>query len=128
MTHSCPPWHGRHERGSGTVLAVGLIGVLLTCLVGGLAVASAVHASQRARAAADLAALAGAAAFQRGLSEGTACHAALRLAAANGAVLRECRVADDLSVTVQVAVPVGHRLPGTLGGPARAEARAGPAP
>ena len=57
----------RSERGSATVLALAALCVLVVVLVAGLALGSAVVATHRARAAADLAALAAAQALQRGV-------------------------------------------------------------
>jgi secretion/DNA translocation related TadE-like protein len=118
----------RSEHGSATVLALAAVGGLLACLVGGLAVASAVHAGHSARAGADLAALAAAAALSQGTAEGAACVRGGGVAAANGTTLLTCGADGDGSVTVEVAAPVGLRLPGLPAGPAVARARAGPAP
>jgi secretion/DNA translocation related TadE-like protein len=93
--------------------------------MGALAVGSAVLASHRARAAADLAALGAAVRLQAGDTTG-ACPRAGAVAGANGAALSACRPAADLSVVVEVEVPapflsrvVGHMA-------ATARARAGP--
>lgn len=83
------PWH---ERGSGTVLAIGLVGVLASLLVAGLLVAAVAMTGQRARTAADLAALAAAGHALTGGSETSACSAGSEVAAANGTVLVECRL------------------------------------
>ena len=93
------------DRGSGSVL------VLAVCLV--------VRAGHRARAAADLAALTGAARVRDGLP-GEACAAAGQVARANGATLDGCRVAGEV-VELRARVAVPGRL-----GAARADARAGP--
>lgn len=109
------------ERGSATVLSVGVLAatVLFAGAFAGLGQATA--ARHRAQGAADAAALAGAA---RVLGEdGTACEAAAALAASGGAELERCEV-EDLEVTVSVAVePSG--IPAAFG-PARAVSRAGP--
>ena len=79
----------------------------------------------RARAAADLAALSGAVAYQQGRD---GCAEARRLAAANGAGLAGCdEVGDqvDFVITVRVTVAVGLRVPG-LPRTITAEAHAGP--
>lgn len=110
------------ERGSATVLVVMGIGVVLLCLTGALALLSAVQASHRARAAADLAALAGARMLMGG-EVGSPCDVAAEVAARNGGSLMECSVSGD-DVTVSVAIRA--RWPGL--GPARAKARAGPDP
>lgn len=109
------------ERGAASLLVVALTGVLLLvgCALGVVAAMVADH--RRAAAAADLAALAGAAALQRG-DDG--CAAAEPLAAANGARLVDCAVeGSDVLVTVEVTGPrwLGQR--GDLVG----RARAGPA-
>lgn len=117
----------RGERGSGTIAAVGAAGVILICLTGGLALASAVHASHRARAVADLAALAAASALQRGAPPTAACAQALQVARSNDAGLRGCAVRDDLSAVVEVSAVVALAMPG-LPAEATARSRAGPRP
>lgn len=116
------------ERGSATVLALAAVGALLLLLMGGLAVASAVHAGHRARAGADLAVLATAAVLQQGATEGDACSRGRVIAAANGAQIRSCAAGADGSVTVEVTAPMSLALPGMPLGPAVARARAGPGP
>ena len=110
----------RDDRGSASVLAVALAGVLLLVGLALAAVAGMVAAHRQAQAAADLAALAGAGAHARG---GDGCAEATALAVSNGARLESCRVAgDDVWVVVRVRSPAwrgsGHDL--------TAEARAGP--
>ena len=110
----------RDERGSASLLAVALAGVLVLVGLALAAVAGMVAAHRQAQAAADLAALAGAGAHARG---GDGCAEAAALAMGNGATLVSCRVAgDDVWVVVQVRSPdwrgSGHDL--------TAEARAGP--
>src|SRR5699024_1509949 len=83
-------WRPSRERGSATVLGIGAILLLLSVLVGFLVLGAAVHGSLRARAAADAAALAGAAVLLEGALEDTACAAAGELAAANGGRLLSC--------------------------------------
>jgi len=109
------------QRGSATLFAVAMIGVLV--LVGAAlgVVAAMVHAHRVAQSAADLSALAGAAAQARGRDP---CAAAGAVASANGAVLDSCVVgARDVRLQVTVAGPhwLGqhHDL--------SAQARAGPA-
>lgn len=89
--------------------------------VTGLAVqtGAAVLARQRAEAAADLAALAGAAQLLRGAQ--VACAAADQVARANGVDVTGCR-ADGLDLLVEVVAEVG----GAFGGSAAGRARAGP--
>ena len=106
------------EDGAAVVLAIGFI-ALLTCvaLVGGGA-ASIVATHRRVQAAADLAALAGAAAADTGAP----CAVATRIGRRNGATVTACEVADDV-----VTVVVERHLPDVLGGRVlRARARAGP--
>ena len=114
------------DRGSATVLALAATGALLACLLGGLAVTGAVHASHRARAGADLAALAAAGALTQGAQVGTACAKGSSIAAANGTTLRTCTAHADGSATVEVTAPLRLMLPGLPVGPAVARARAGP--
>ncbi len=109
------------ERGQGTVAVLGIIGALVASSVGALDLARAVHAAHVARAAADLAALAGAGPGVRG-GAGPACSQAARFAALNHAQLATCAVQADGSVQVTVIATSGGPLPRT----ARASARAGP--
>lgn len=111
------------ERGSGTVLALALIGVLVSCALAVAAVGGAVDARGRAEAAADLAALAAASTLHEPGSVDP-CAVAAVLAQANGAELVTCVV---LGPDVEVTTAVVADLPGRL--PARVEARsrAGPA-
>ena len=111
----------RPQRGSATLLALAMVGVLI--LVGAAlgVVAAMVHAHRVAQSAADLVALAGAEAQARGRDP---CVRAAALASANGATLDSCSVAGrDVRVQVTVAGPhwLGqhHDL--------SAQARAGPA-
>ena len=111
----------RTERGAVTLLTVAMAGVLLL-LGSALGVVAAMVAAHRAaQSAADLAALAGATAAQRGMD---ACAAAAVIARRNGAVLLAC---DAAAATVTVSVRVDG--PHWLGQQADLEARsrAGPA-
>jgi len=110
----------RDERGAATVLAIAFLGVLL--LVGAAlgVVAAMVGAHRMAQSAADLGALAGAAAAADGADP---CAAAARVAVANGAELTACRSAGR-EVRVEVTV-TGPRWLGQRGDLV-AEARAGP--
>lgn len=92
------------DRGSATVVTVAALGVLVVVLGAGLAVVGVVRDVHRARAAADLAALAAAAPLLHGL--GVDCAAAHEVAAANGGVLRACRPLSDGSVETWVARPL----------------------
>lgn len=109
------------ERGSATVWSLCAGTVLLLTALAVLAWSGALVVRQRAEAAADLAALAGAQAL---LSGSPPCGRAGRVAVAGGARLVACDVAAG-SVTVVVEV----RVPGVLRRldvpPARARARAG---
>ncbi len=111
----------RGERGSATLFAVAVTGVLL--LIGAAlgVVAAMVHAHRTAQSAADLAALAGAQAQTRGRDP---CSVAMRVATANGASLDSCAVAGS-DVQVQVTVVGPHWL--GQGHDLSAQARAGPA-
>lgn len=96
-----------------------MVAVLLTVTGGGFVLGAAVIARHRAQAAADLAALAGAARIPAGPE--TACAEAQSVARWMRVDESDCAV-DGLDVVVTVAVP----LPGWRVGPARAAARAGP--
>ncbi|MDR2348919.1 MAG: pilus assembly protein TadG-related protein [Bifidobacteriaceae bacterium] len=112
------------ERGSGSVLAIGLVAVLALSTAAVAATSQAVSARQRAQAAADLAALAGAQALIDGWGLGQACAESARVAAGMGADLLDCagqapkRLRAVCAVTVNL-VALGPRQ-------ARAEALAGP--
>ncbi|WP_323794216.1 Rv3654c family TadE-like protein [Nocardioides sp.] len=113
---------GEPERGAATVLAVALLG-LLVLVACGLSVVAAIFVGHRtAQSAADLAALAGAAAVASG---GDPCSAAGSVAQANGAGLAQCSV-QGREVVVTVAVP-GPGWRGWEAGDLTAESRAGPA-
>ncbi|WUI29086.1 flp pilus-assembly TadE/G-like family protein [Mycobacterium sp. NBC_00419] len=100
------------EAGSATVLGALLIAVLVVIALAGVQLGGAVVARHRAQAAADLAALAAAAALPEGPA--AACRQALAVTGAMGAVLQGCGV-DHLDVVLTVGL-----------GRARAVARAGP--
>lgn len=104
------------------MVLLGVIVALLTLTMSGLLLASAVLASHRARAAADLAALAGAGVLMRGEPPGAACGSAARVAAANHGRVQGC-IALGTEVRLVVAVHAG--LPGV--GVATARSRAGSA-
>ncbi|WP_167097138.1 Rv3654c family TadE-like protein [Mycobacterium sp. DL592] len=101
------------DAGAATVLGALLIVVLVTITLAGVQLGGAVVARHRAQAAADLAALAAAAALPGGTA--AACRQALGVTAAMGAVLQGCDV-DRLDVVLTVSF-----------GRARAVARGGPA-
>jgi secretion/DNA translocation related TadE-like protein len=112
----------KHDRGSGTVWAVALIGLIWSAGTVAMTVGGVRAARHRAYAAADMAALAAAANASGGSRY--ACALAARVARASGARLRRCvlhaRIAE---VTVTSVVPIRHPF-----GPlvATARARAGP--
>lgn len=118
------------DRGSGTVLVLALVLVVVTLAGTADLLGRAVLARHRAEAAADLAALAGAAVltdpFGAGASGQGPCSRAARVSGLNAARMTRCVSGADSSVEVEVGVD----LPGVLApmGPARARSRAGPAP
>jgi secretion/DNA translocation related TadE-like protein len=108
----------RPERGSATIDALTLLVVLSTVAMGALTVGAMVVAKHRAGAAADLAALAAAAAT---LGEPDACAVAADVARRNGAVLTQCaRHGRAVDVVVQVAGPTLLGFHPQLTGRARA--------
>lgn len=115
------------ERGSGSVLALAGVGAIAVLLAAALQLAGVVAAAHRARAAADLGALAGAEAVQAGAGQGAACAAAARIAEANGAAQEGCLVAVDGSVFVTTEESLPPGLATFAGGTVRGTARAGPA-
>ena len=98
-----------------------VIVAVLTLTVCGLLLSSAVLASHRARAAADLAALAAAGALLQGESSPAACQSAQEVATANQGRLQRC-VAVGMDVSISIAVTSG--ISGL--GVATARSRAGP--
>lgn len=116
----------RRERGSGTVLMLAVVAVVLVLTIGAVAVGSAVLAAHRARSAADLAALAAAGTLAQGRSASSACAVAGAMAARNSADLVGCAATADGSVVVHTTAGVVVGLPGQPRS-ARALARAGPA-
>jgi secretion/DNA translocation related TadE-like protein len=114
----------RDERGSASVLMIGIMAVVVLLSGAALLIAGYLVAHHRARAAADLAALSGATAYAAGTD---ACRQAGRTARANGARLTRCDLAGDpvdFVVTVRTQVPVGMRISG-LPTSVAAEAHAG---
>jgi secretion/DNA translocation related TadE-like protein len=101
-------------------MAAAVIAVVLVLTVGALVVLGAVHASHRARLAADLAAIAAATRLQETADPGGACTRAESLAVSNGARLTSCAVSGAV-VDLRVEVD-----PVTWPAPATARARAGP--
>lgn len=119
------PYLDEPERGSGSVLAVALIGAIMMLAVVVAAVGHVAWAHHRARTAADLAALA-AADVARGLASGEPCAAARRVAEANGARFKGCCPPSERGEVYDVRVEAD--LPAWLGrfGPVTGLARAGP--
>lgn len=119
-TASSREWRAA-DRGSATVFAIAVI-MLVTCAgLAGLTLGSALVARHRTAAAADLAALAGAARAAEGQTG--VCAQARAVASANRAELASCRMAGQVVEVVAVI-----RLPSLFGVPmtARSRARAGP--
>ena len=116
-----PPVDGGDERGSATLFAIAVIGVLVFVGAALGVVGAMVHAHRVAQSAADLAALAGAEAQARGRDP---CAAATTVATANGATVDSCVVdGRDVLVRVTVAGPRWLAQHHDLS----AQARAGPA-
>jgi secretion/DNA translocation related TadE-like protein len=115
------------DRGSGTVLVLGIV-LAVMILTGGLVdVGTAIVTRHRAEAAADLAALAAVSAGNEG-EKGVNCRSAAVVAAAHNAVIMSCRALADGSAEVQVGLLVPVRILGMPRIWARARARAGLAP
>ena len=109
------------ERGAGTVLVLGGIGLLLAVAVAASLVGGVLLVRTRAAAAADLAALAGATSALSGEQE--ACSQAARVAQANGVRLDSC-VLRDVQLWVEVSMPTPDGLRRIVSLPGRARARA----
>lgn len=116
--HRCRP----SERGSGTVLALGLGLVVITAVALLLLLAQSAVAASRAAAAADLAALAAADAA-RGITSGEPCAVAREVALKNDAAMVACSEGPDATVQVRTELGAGPFL-----GAATGLARAGPPP
>lgn len=106
------------ERGSGTVVVLALVAVVVVLALGVTALVGAVATRAAAQSAADLSALAAAAAAQRGVPD--PCARAVQVVRRNGAELVRCSCAADLSCTVETATST------RAGRVASAAARAGP--
>ena len=111
------------ERGSATVVMVGVIASVFLLTISGLLLASAVLASHRARTAADLAALSAAGVLMRGEPVSAACESAVQVAAMNHGWLVQC-MAKRTEVLLTVEVAAGVKGVGV----ATARSRAGPDP
>lgn len=112
------------DRGSGTVLTVAIMMVLVLMAAVGVWISGWLGCMHQARNAADLGAVAGAQAHQLG---GDGCAVARATAELNGGQLSECEVttgAGEFIVDVQVEVEL---RPQVRGGPTRVteQARAG---
>jgi len=114
--------NGRDERGSGTVVALIAVTVLLFVTTALAGATGLVVAQRRAQAAADLVALAGAHGHASGRD---ACAGAAAVAGHNHSRLVSCRLVGD-DVWVEVSV-FGPRLLGRRHDVC-AQARAGPGP
>jgi len=120
---TCIHRRGLDERGSATVIMLGVIAAVLTLTVSGLLLSSAVLASHQARAAADLSALAAAGVLAQGAPSPGACRSAGLVATANHGRLQRC-VVVGMDVWISITVPAGMKGLGV----ATARSRAGPAP
>ncbi|GAB2463568.1 hypothetical protein GCM10027063_01070 [Promicromonospora xylanilytica] len=109
------------ERGAGTVLVLGIVGVVLLLAAGIAALGAAQNARGAAQAAADLGALAGATALRDGFEP---CATAGAAVGRNGAELASCEVLGGGVVRVVAERAAGG--PGGALGRASASARAGP--
>lgn len=109
---------GNNERGSGTVMAVGLILLGITLMLGVAQIAVAAAGASAAHGAADLAAITGATDV---LTGGSGCSKAQEYAAKNHAQLVSCQV-NGWMVRIEVVKPLGFGLVSE----ARARAQAGP--
>ncbi|MGP4031889.1 Rv3654c family TadE-like protein [Pseudarthrobacter sp. 1C304] len=110
------------ERGSGTVLALGLAVLVVLAAVVVVVLAQSAASAFRAAAAADLAALAAADAA-RGLTPGEPCGVAADVARRNGARVLSCSEGSGSTVQVRTELEVPTPL-----GRATGLARAGPPP
>jgi secretion/DNA translocation related TadE-like protein len=113
------------EIGSASILMIGIVGVIVVLSSAALIIGGYAVGYHRARAAADLSALSGAAAYQQGREP---CAEAAKTARQNGARVDRCDLvgdAIDFVVTVRVAVVARTRIP-QLPRTVAAEAHAGP--
>ena len=104
-------WSDQDQRGSGTMLIVGVLAALLLFGAAATLVSGYAVAAHGARNAADLAALSGAQVMRDG---GDACAAATTIARRNSTSLTRCRVTGEagdfvVAVTVEVVVNPGVR-------------------
>lgn len=101
------------ERGSGTVMAIGLVGMVASLLVAGLLVAAVAIGGQRARTAADLAALAVVGGSVSGMSTAAACTRGADVAGRHEAALTSCVVELDSAGLPRAVVEVALDVTGT---------------
>lgn len=116
---AAPAAHRWDDAGTGTIIAVAGVAVLLLCFGGAVVVADLVATDTRARTAADLAALAAAADAAYG--PGVACRRAAAVAADNNTRLLGCRVAEG-GGTGATPFDVDVVVSATVAGPAAAAA------
>lgn len=114
-----------NQRGSGTIVVLGIIAVLLIFLGVIAGLTSVSSANHRATTAADLSALAAADAA-RGLRSGDPCDVAEQVATANKAQLVGCASPAEDSEVMDVRVQVTVAGPFVFIGPAESVSRAGP--
>lgn len=96
VTRPAPLQH-TSDRGSGTVLGLAVMGVLLSLLLGLAVLGGATIARQQAQNAADLGAVAGAQTLKTGGDAQAACARATQLVEANGGHIDDCSVTGSLS-------------------------------
>lgn len=97
---------GDTERGSGTVLGLAAMGVVITVMAGLLMLGAAVLARQQAQSAADLGAVAGAQELKAGLPADAACARAASFVEGNGASMDKCSVSAAVNSAVGPAITV----------------------
>jgi secretion/DNA translocation related TadE-like protein len=108
------PARPRSDRGSATILAVGVTGGLATVLVAALLLVSVLVAGQHARTAADLAALAGAGQSVLGVGTARVCAVVDDVAHRNGARVTSCELRPEaLTPWSGVSVTVARQVAGT---------------
>lgn len=108
----------RDERGVATIFGIGLLAVVAVVAMAAVGAGAIVLTHRRAESAADLAALAAAAGYQRGVSP---CAEARQVAAANDATVVGCVMDGPVAtVSVECTVVIGHTFEMT------GRARAGP--
>jgi secretion/DNA translocation related TadE-like protein len=119
------------DGGSGTVLVLGIVAVLVFALVAVLGLTSVAASAGRAASAADLAALAAADAA-RGIVPGEPCALAAEVAGRNGAAVTFCgrsgAAGQIVDVWTNVRLDAGFAWLGMLGATATGRSRAGPPP